>query len=62
MTAGMFMADKANVKLTDTVTTTAVEGLDRVWLHSFAVIPPVPFVLEDGSWGVFKEDGMVDLH
>ena len=47
-----FMTDKANMGQTSLVAVATAEGLVRVWWHSIAIPPPVPFVLRSGSAGV----------
>ena len=59
-TAGMFVADKADVGQAGMVTAVAVEGLVRVWWHSVVVLPSTPFVFKGRPAGVFKGgDNMV---
>ena len=49
--AGNFLADKVGI--------VAAESVVRVWWHGIMVLPPVFFVFEGGSVGVFKGGDMV---
>ena len=52
-TAGMFMIDKANAGQAGIVLVDTVKGLVMAWRY-YIVVPPVLFLLESSSAGVFK--------